>query len=168
MRTLLAKVDVRRRAKLRAAVCQARAAAPLPFVAPSAHCGAVADIERVAGAHIGAKALGALLAVLGEPRLLPRALLRPAAASEPAQTQGSSAVCEHDAFWMAKSTPTPWVGDQGGLSVEKNMFRSALTSAQGLSRLNAKAPQAPSVCLHQLLTEVTKLLPEVTRVCSPL
>lgn len=54
MRTLLAKVDVRRRAKLRAAVCQARAAAPLPFVAPSAHCGAVADIERVAGVHIGA------------------------------------------------------------------------------------------------------------------
>ena len=48
MRTLLAKVDVRRRAKLRAAVCQARAAAPLPFVAPSAHCGAVA------GVHIGA------------------------------------------------------------------------------------------------------------------
>ena len=91
MRTLLAKVDVRRRAKLRAAVCQARAAAPLPFVAPSAHCGAVADIERVAGARIGAKALGAVLAVLGEPRAAtPRALVRLAALSAPAQTRGST------------------------------------------------------------------------------
>ena len=89
-RTLLSTVDVRRRAKLRATVRQPRAFAPLPSITPGAHCGVVADLERVAGARIGAKALGAVLAVLGEPRLLPRALVRLAAASDPAQTRGSA------------------------------------------------------------------------------